>query len=112
MVSRDDFNVFIAVYIMASRRHGTIYIGVTSELPARIGQHREGKIAGFTKKYNVKRLVWYQPFERMTDAIQREKLLKKYPREWKINLIEEDNPDWDDLYPNLVGMNRQMLPSQ
>jgi putative endonuclease len=112
MVSRDDFNVFIAVYMMASRRHGTIYIGVTSGLPARVDQHREGKIAGFTKKYAVKRLVWYQPFERMTDTIQREKSLKKYPREWKINLIEEDNPDWDDLYPNLVGMNRQTLPSQ
>ena len=110
MVSRDRFNVFIAVYMMASARHGTIYIGVTSELPSRIDQHREGKIAGFTKKYGVKRLVWYEPYERMTDAIQREKSLKKYPREWKINLIEQDNPDWNDLYPNLVGMNRQTLP--
>ncbi len=110
MVSRDTFNVFIAVYMLASGRHGTIYIGVTSELPSRIDQHREGKIEGFTKKYGVKRLVWYEPYERMMDAIQREKALKKYRREWKINLIEEDNPDWDDLYPNLVGMNRQTLP--
>jgi len=109
MVARDTFNVFIAVYMMASRRHGTIYIGVTSELPSRIAMHREGRIAGFTKKYGVKQLVWYEPYERMTDAIQRETSLKKYTREWKINLIEQDNPDWNDLYPNLVGMNRQRL---
>ena len=110
MVSRDTYNVFIAVYMMASGRHGTIYIGVTSELPSRIAQHREGRILGFTKTYGVKRLVWYEPFELMTDAIRRETSLKKYPREWKINLIEQDNPDWNDLYPNLVGMNRQALP--
>ncbi|HEY2034516.1 MAG TPA: GIY-YIG nuclease family protein [Rhizomicrobium sp.] len=110
MVSRDTYNVFIAVYMMANKRHGTIYIGVTSELFKRIGDHRNGRVAGFTKKYGLTRLVWYQPFERMTDAIQRETSLKKYPREWKINLIEEDNPDWNDLYPNLVGMNRQRLP--
>ena len=110
MVSRDTYNVFIAVYMMASARHGTIYIGVTSHLPSRIAQHREGRIKCFTKKYGVKRLVWYEPHERMTSAIQRESSLKKYSRAWKINLIEEDNPDWDDLYPNLVGMNRQTLP--
>jgi putative endonuclease len=110
MVSRDTYNVFIAVYMMASNRHGTIYIGITSHLPSRIAQHREGRIKGFTKKYGVKQLVWYEPHERMTSAIQRESSLKKYPREWKINLIEQDNPDWDDLYPNLVGMNRQKLP--
>jgi putative endonuclease len=110
MVSRDSYNVFIAVYMMASSRHGTIYIGVSSNLPLRVAQHREGHIEGFTKKYNVKRFVWYEPHERITDAIQREKSLKKYPREWKINLIEQDNPHWDDLYPALVGMNRQTLP--
>jgi putative endonuclease len=109
MVARDAYNVFIAVYMMASGRHGTIYIGVTSHLPSRIEQHREGKIVGFTTKYRVKKLVWYEPHERMASAIQRESSLKKYPREWKINLIEQDNPDWDDLYPNLVGMNRQKL---
>jgi putative endonuclease len=110
MVSRDSFNVFIAVYMMANHRHGTIYIGVTSKLPSRIAQHRAGRIEGFTKNYDVKRLVWYESHERMTFAIQREKSLKKYPREWKINLIEQDNPEWDDLYPNLVGMHRQKLP--
>ena len=96
--------------MMASSRHGTLYIGVTSHLPSRVLQHRDGLIEGFTKKYNVKRLVWYEPQERMSAAIQREKSLKKYPREWKINLIEQDNPHWDDLYPALVGMNRQTLP--
>jgi len=110
MVSRDSFNVFIAVYMMANRRHGTLYIGVTSRLASRLAQHREGRVEGFTKKYNVKRLVWYKPHERMTFAIQGEKSLKRYPREWKINLIERDNPDWNDLYPNLVGMHRQKLP--
>ena len=102
MVSRDTYNVFIAVYMMASARHGTIYIGVTSHLPSRIAQHREGRIKGFTKKYGVKRLVWYEPHERMTSAIQRESSLKKYSREWKINLIERTNPFWDDLYPGLA----------
>jgi putative endonuclease len=110
MVSRDSYNVFIAVYMMASGRHGTLYTGVTSHLPSRTAQHREGRIPGFTKKYNVKRLVWYEPHESMTAAIQREESLKKYLREWKINLIERDNPHWDDLYPALVGMNRQTLP--
>ncbi len=104
MVSHDTYNVFIAVYMMASsRRTGTIYIGATSHLPSDY-QHREGRIAGFTKKYGVKNLVWYEPHEKMTSAIQRETSLKKYSREWKINLIEQDNPDWDDLYPNLVGI--------
>ena len=102
MVSRDSFTVFIAVYMMASRRHGTIYTGVTSELPKRAWQHREGLIPGFTKTHNVHRLVWYEPHEAMTAAIQREKSIKKYKRDWKINLIEEENPDWDDLYPALV----------
>jgi putative endonuclease len=110
MVSRDTYNVFIAAYMMASGRHGTLYIGVTSHLPSRAAQHRDGLIPGFTKKYNVKRLVWCEPHESMTAAILREKSLKKYSREWKINLIERDNPHWDDLYPALVGMDRQALP--
>jgi putative endonuclease len=112
MVSRDTFNVFIAVYMMASRRHGTIYTGVTSRLIARVGEHRDGLIDGFTKQYGVHRLVWYEPHELMTNAIRREKTIKKYPREWKINLIEAENPYWDDLFPGLVGMKRQNLPAE
>jgi putative endonuclease len=107
MVSRDTFNVFIAVYMMASRKHGTLYTGVTSKLPQRIHAHRENLIDGFTKKYSVHRLVWYEPHESMTAAIQREKSIKKYKREWKINLIERENPNWDDLFPALIGMHNK-----
>jgi putative endonuclease len=109
VVARDKFNVFIAVYMMANRRHGAIYIGVTSRLPGRVIEHREGLIPGFTKTYSLKRLVWYEPHESMVAAIQREKSLKKYKREWKINLIERENPHWEDLFPALVGMHRQRL---
>jgi putative endonuclease len=88
-----------AVYIMASRKHGTLYVGVTSELLNRAAQHREGVMDGFTKQYGVKRLVWYEWYDGIEAAIHREKRLKKYKREWKINLIERDNPNWDDLFP-------------
>jgi putative endonuclease len=88
-----------ATYIMASRKHGTLYIGVTSDLLNRVAQHRAGEIEGFTKRYGVKRLVWFELQDNIADAIQREKSLKKYRREWKINLIERDNPNWDDLFP-------------
>jgi len=110
MVSRDPFNVLIAVYMMASRRHGTIYTGVTSRLVGRISEHRADLIEGLTRKYGVHRLVWYEVHDLTTAAIQREKNIKKYPRAWKINLIERENPHWDDLFPGLVGMNRQVLP--
>ena len=88
-----------AVYMMASGQHGTLYIGVTSDLVNRVSQHREGLMDGFTKRYGVKRLVWFELQDNIADAIQREKSLKKYRREWKINLIERDNPNWDDLFP-------------
>ena len=88
-----------AVYIMASRKHGTLYIGVTSELTNRVAQHRNGMRDGFTRRYGVKRLVWYERHEGIAAAIQRETSLKRYRREWKINLIERDNPNWDDLFP-------------
>jgi putative endonuclease len=93
---------YIAVYMMADRPRGTIYIGVTSSFLSRVIQHREGTYEGFTKEYELKRLVWFEPFEVMTNAIQREKSLKRWPRQWKINLIERDNPRWDDLYPELA----------
>jgi putative endonuclease len=93
---------FIAVYMLASRRHGTIYIGVTSDLISRVVQHRDGLFEGFTKKYGVTRLVWFETHDLITDAIRREKALKKYKRDWKINLIERENPDWNDLFPGLL----------
>ncbi|MFM9853170.1 MAG: GIY-YIG nuclease family protein [Sphingomonadaceae bacterium] len=85
------------VYIMASGRHGTTYVGVTSDLTQRIYQHREGILGGFTSRHNITRLVWYDVFDRVTDAIVREKQIKKWNRDWKIRLIEETNPDWSDL---------------
>ena len=88
-----------AVYIMASRKHGTLYVGVTSDLLNRVAQHREGRIDGFTRQHEVKRLVWFEWHDSIEAAIQGEKSLKKYRREWKINLIERDNPNWDDLFP-------------
>ena len=89
---------FICVYIMTNKRHGTLYIGVTADLIARVGQHRDGAVEGFTKRHGLNRLVWYEQHETVVGAIQREKSLKKYKREWKLNLIERDNPQWDDLF--------------
>lgn len=100
MVARD---AVIVVYILCDKKRGTLYIGVTSQFMTRIAQHREGAFPGFTRRYGLKRLVWYEQYERMTNAIQREKSLKRWPREWKINLIERDNPDWEDLYPALAN---------
>jgi len=93
---------FIAVYMMSNRKHGTLYIGVSGSSLNRVFEHREGLTEGFTKKYGLKRLVWYEPHDCMTGAIQRETSIKKYKREWKINLIERDNPNWDDLFPSVV----------
>lgn len=106
MVSRNPDGVFIAVYMMANRRHGTLYIGVTSFLPERAYQHRNGLVEGFTKRYGLHRLVWYETHETMASAIQRESSLKRYSREWKINLIERENRYWEDLYPELTGERR------
>jgi putative endonuclease len=93
---------FIAVYMMANHRHGTLYIGVTSHLISRVVQHRDGVFDGFTKRYGLHRLVWYEPHDFIVDAIRREKQLKKYNRDWKIALIERENPEWNDLFPSLL----------
>ena len=90
-----------AVYMMASGQHGTLYIGVTSDLIRRVGEHREGLTPGFTQRYGVKRLVWFERHDGIAEAIRRETSLKRYRREWKVNLIERDNPRWSDLYPSL-----------
>jgi putative endonuclease len=86
------------VYIMASKRNGTLYTGVTNDIAHRAWEHREGIIPGFTRKYGCKLLVWYEEHFDIGDAIQREKNIKQYYRKWKLNLIEEMNPDWEDLY--------------
>ena len=87
------------VYILASQRNGTLYIGVTGDLLFRVYTHREELIESFTRRYGVHRLVWYEMHGDPLTAIQREKRLKKWNRAWKIRLIEETNPSWDDLYP-------------
>ena len=92
-----------AVYLLASQRNGTLYIGVTSNLIQRIWQHREGLAEGFTKKYRVKTLVWYEQHATMESAIAREKKKKKWNRAWKLRLIEETNPQWRDLWPEING---------
>ena len=86
------------VYIMASKPRGTIYTGVTSDLVPRVQQHREGVFPGFTSKYGVKLLVWYEEFADIRDAIQREKTIKHWVRQWKIDLVENENPKWEDLW--------------
>jgi putative endonuclease len=91
------------VYILASRRNGTLYIGVTADLPARMVQHRAGKGSGFAARYGVARLVHAEHFERIEEAIAREKALKKWRRAWKLELIERGNPEWDDLFDHIVG---------
>jgi putative endonuclease len=90
------------VYILASKPYGTLYLGVTSNLVGRVWQHRAEVHEGFTSKYDVKRLVWYEVHDEIGEAIYREKQIKKWNRDWKIRLIESENPDWSDRYPNLI----------
>ena len=90
------------VYIMASQRNGTIYIGVTNDLLARAYHHREELIPGFTKRYGCKLLVWYEAHDDVQDARARERQMKKWERAWKLRLIEEMNPDWNDLFEALI----------
>jgi len=87
---------------MASKRNGTLYIGVTSNLVRRVEQHKSDLVEGFTKKYGVHTLVYFEMHDDMISAIQREKQLKKWNRAWKVRLIEELNPDWEDLYPSIA----------
>jgi len=90
------------VYILASRRYGTLYMGVTSDLLRRVEQHRSGAIASFTRQYRVHRLVYFEAFDDPAAANVRERQLKKWNREWKIQLIEKDNPEWRDLVDLLI----------
>ncbi|MDD4091956.1 MAG: GIY-YIG nuclease family protein [Smithellaceae bacterium] len=91
-----------AVYILASKRNGTLYTGVTSDLIKRIWEHKNNLVAGFTKRHRVHTLVWYELHADMISAIEREKNIKEWKREWKLNLIEKNNPDWRDLYDEII----------
>jgi len=91
------------VYVLASRIGGTLYVGVTNDLIRRVQEHRAGLVQGFTRKHHVDRLVYFEDYGDIRDAIGREKQLKGWNRAWKVRLIEERNPNWDDLFPRIVG---------
>ena len=91
-----------AVYILANQRNGTLYVGVTSDLVQRIWQHKNDVVEGFTKKYSVHMLVYFELHEDMESAIVREKRIKKWNRAWKLELIEGENPEWEDLYDSII----------
>jgi putative endonuclease len=90
------------VYIMTNRPNGTLYVGVTNDIARRAWEHREGIVDGFTKRYGLKRLVYFEVFDSIVVAIQREKTMKHWPRAWKVRLIMRTNPEWDDLYETLI----------
>ena len=96
----------LLIYILASRKHGTLYIGVTSDLSGRVYEHRAGITPGFTTRYGVHRLVYFETFGIIDEAIAREKQLKRWRREWKINLIERSNPHWIDLFDGIFHQMR------
>jgi len=103
------------VYILASGFHGTLYTGVTSQLPGRIWQHREEVARGFTARYGVKRLVWFEVHETMESAIAREKSIKRWRRDWKVAMVERDNPTWRDLAEDLGFeslISKRWIPAQ
>jgi putative endonuclease len=91
------------VYILASKRIGTLYIGVTNNLQKRVYEHKNDLICGFTKKYHVHNLVYYEVYRDISDAINREKRMKKWKRQWKIDLVEKSNPQWRDLYFDIIN---------
>jgi putative endonuclease len=90
------------VYLLASRKHGTLYVGVTNDLVRRVHQHKSKALGGFTSKYGVSRLVWFEIHDDVIEAISREKEIKKWRRDWKISLIEADNPDWGDRWGSIT----------
>jgi putative endonuclease len=102
----DPFGRTYWVYILASRKHGTLYIGVTGDLAGRVYEHRAGITPGFTTRYGVHMLVYFEMFGMIDEAIAREKRLKKWRRDWKIALIEERNPTWVDLFPGIFHQMR------
>lgn len=90
------------VYLMTNRPNGTLYCGVTNDIARRAHEHRENLVPGFTRRYGLKRLVWFEAFDDIRDAIQRETSIKRWPRAWKVRLILTENPDWADLYERLA----------
>ena len=97
-----ETSVSFYVYLLASGKHGTLYVGVTSDLARRVYEHKAKAVRGFTSRYGVDRLVWFECYDDPTTAISREKEIKKWRRDWKISLIEEGNSDWRDLYSSIA----------
>jgi putative endonuclease len=100
------------VYLLASKLGGTLYVGVTNDLIRRVYEHKEGSVEGFTKRYGVSRLVYFEIHSDAEAAILREKQIKKWNRAWKVSLIEEKNPNWDDLYNSICKWERAVVPAQ
>ncbi len=100
---RVDEDRLTATYMLANRKHGTLYLGSALDLIARVQEHKDGRGSAFTRKYGVTKLVWYKSSMLVSEARDREYAMKKWRRDWKTNLIERDNPNWDDLYPALIG---------
>ena len=98
------------VYILASRRNGTLYVGVTADLFKRIWEHKADLIEGFTRQHGVHLLVWYELHESMESAIRREKAIKEWKRSWKLRLIEKENPEWRDVYGEVGGSGSRLSP--
>jgi putative endonuclease len=99
------------VYMLASKPHGTLYVGVTNDVMRRAHEHKEGLVPGFTKKYGVKSLVWFESYGDIYEAIAQEKRIKRWRRDWKKNLIERDNPHWTDLYLALLNPGSRTAPA-
>ena len=98
MVTKNSY-----VYILASKKHGTLYVGVTADLVKRVYEHKNDLVKGFTQKYKVHQLAYFEVFEDIEEAIQRETCIKRWKRDWKIELIEKNNPEWNDLYDAIVA---------
>ncbi len=96
------------VYMIASKRNGTLYTGITSDLVKRVYEHKEGVVEGFTKRYGIKMLVWYETTEDVQSAIKREKNIQAWKRQWKLELIEKMNPEWKDLWEEITGCQRAL----
>ncbi len=96
------------VYMLASKKNGTLYTGMTNDLIRRIFEHKQGMVKGFTQKYGIKTLVWYEQHNDVLEAIKREKNIQAWKRAWKLELIEKSNPDWDDLYEEIAGCQRSL----
>jgi putative endonuclease len=97
-----EMDRYFYVYILTNRRYGTLYVGITNDLVRRVWEHRNNAVPGFTREHELHRLVWYEQHATALEAIRQEKLIKKWHRDWKVNLVQRMNPDWEDLFESIV----------